>query len=286
MVPTRVRLLLSDGHSCYRPRRTGERKRKSVRGCIVGTDLSVIALSIMKKGEGEIPGLSDTVNPKRLGPKRATKIRRFFGLDKKDDVRYVTLFPPSKISLSIPDLNRTRRMHRSPRVLTLRQEIRDPTRSPAQERRRQAVHQGTQDPTTGDSAANAAQATPHCSEAETGRSRQGRCQRVCTASGQAGPRGERKEGGTAQTTGVVDAEGVMGLARVGFPSVFSFSCFLIPDGALDPAQGGRDRRHLLLSSARDPVTLGVMRCHKICSRVTLQPILMQIAFMNQAAAND
>ena len=32
MHPTRVRLLLSEGHSCYRPRRTGERKRKSVRG--------------------------------------------------------------------------------------------------------------------------------------------------------------------------------------------------------------------------------------------------------------
>jgi small subunit ribosomal protein S6e len=35
LVPQRVRLLLSKGHSCYRPRRTGERKRKSVRGCIV-----------------------------------------------------------------------------------------------------------------------------------------------------------------------------------------------------------------------------------------------------------
>ena len=46
MHPTRVRLLLSDGHSCYRVRRTGERKRKSVRGCIVGMDLSVLALSI------------------------------------------------------------------------------------------------------------------------------------------------------------------------------------------------------------------------------------------------
>jgi small subunit ribosomal protein S6e len=27
------------------------------------------------------------IQPKRLGPKRATKIRTFFGLDKKDDVR-------------------------------------------------------------------------------------------------------------------------------------------------------------------------------------------------------
>jgi len=87
MLPTRVRLLLSDGHSCYRPRRTGERKRKSVRGCIVAQDLSVLALSIVKQGDGDIPGLTDVVNPKRLGPKRATKIRKFFGLDKKDDVR-------------------------------------------------------------------------------------------------------------------------------------------------------------------------------------------------------
>ncbi|KAF4547085.1 40S ribosomal protein S6-B [Elsinoe fawcettii] len=87
MHPTRVRLLLADGHSCYRPRRTGERKRKSVRGCIVGMDLSVLALSIVKRGEGEIPGITDTVHPKRLGPKRATKIRRFFGLSKEDDVR-------------------------------------------------------------------------------------------------------------------------------------------------------------------------------------------------------
>jgi small subunit ribosomal protein S6e len=85
--PARVRLLLSDGHSCYRPRRDGERKRKSVRGCITGSDLSVMALSISKQGEGEIPGLTDVVHPKRLGPKRATKIRKFFGLTKEDDVR-------------------------------------------------------------------------------------------------------------------------------------------------------------------------------------------------------
>ncbi|CAK7210419.1 40S ribosomal protein S6 [Sporothrix curviconia] len=85
--PTRVRLLLSEGHSCYRPRRSGERKRKSVRGCIVSSDLSVLALSIAKQGEQDIPGLTDVVHPKRLGPKRATKIRKFFGLSKEDDVR-------------------------------------------------------------------------------------------------------------------------------------------------------------------------------------------------------
>ena len=87
LLPHRVRLLLADGHSCYRIRRNGERKRKSVRGCIVGPDIAVLSLVIVKQGESEIPGLTDNVLPKRLGPKRATKIRRFFNLSKEDDVR-------------------------------------------------------------------------------------------------------------------------------------------------------------------------------------------------------
>lgn len=91
MHPTRVRLLLSAGHTCYRPRRTGERKRKSVRGCIVGMDLAVLSLTIVKQGDGDVAGLTDVTHPKRLGPKRATKIRKFFGLTKDDDVR---LGPP------------------------------------------------------------------------------------------------------------------------------------------------------------------------------------------------
>lgn len=86
MIPNRVKLLLSKGHSCYRQRRTGERKRKSVRGCIVGNDLSVLALTVVKLGEQEIEGLTDTQVPKRLGPKRANNIRKFFGLTKEDDV--------------------------------------------------------------------------------------------------------------------------------------------------------------------------------------------------------
>lgn len=85
--PTRVRLLLSKGHSCYRPRRTGERKRKSVRGCITGSDLAVIALVVVKQGDSEIEGLTNTQTPKRLGPKRASNIRKFFNLTPEDDVR-------------------------------------------------------------------------------------------------------------------------------------------------------------------------------------------------------
>ncbi|KAF9941063.1 40S ribosomal protein S6 [Mortierella alpina] len=87
LLPSRVRLLLSKGHSCYRPRRTGERKRKSVRGCIVGSDMSVLSVTIVKQGEQDLPGLTDTTVPKRLGPKRANNIRKFFNLTKDDDVR-------------------------------------------------------------------------------------------------------------------------------------------------------------------------------------------------------
>lgn len=83
----RTRLLLRKGLSCYRPRRVGERKRKSVRGCIVGPDLAVLNLVVVKKGDAEVPGLTDTQVPRRLGPKRASKIRKLFNLSKEDDVR-------------------------------------------------------------------------------------------------------------------------------------------------------------------------------------------------------
>jgi len=84
---TRVRVLLGKDATCYRPRRKGERKRKSVRGCIVGADISVVHLVCVKKGDEEIEGLTDKYIPRRLGPKRASKIRKLFNLSKEDDVK-------------------------------------------------------------------------------------------------------------------------------------------------------------------------------------------------------
>jgi small subunit ribosomal protein S6e len=75
------------GAKTYRPRRRGERKRKSVRGCIVGPDLATLNLTVIKKGDKDIPNLTDVEKPKRLGPKRASKIRKLFNLTKADDVR-------------------------------------------------------------------------------------------------------------------------------------------------------------------------------------------------------
>jgi len=89
LTAARVRILFRDGMSGYRPRKRGERKRKSTRGCIVSSDLSVLNLVVIKKGANEIEGLTDTQKPRRLGPKRASKIRKLFNLEKGDDVRKV-----------------------------------------------------------------------------------------------------------------------------------------------------------------------------------------------------
>lgn len=45
------------------------------------------ALYSLFTGEQEIEGLTDSNVPRRLGPKRATRIRRLFNLSKTDDVR-------------------------------------------------------------------------------------------------------------------------------------------------------------------------------------------------------
>jgi len=87
LVKGRVRLLMGKGSKNYRPRRTGERKRKSVRGCIVGPDIRVLAIAIVKKGENHIPGLTNETIARKRGPKRVTRIRKLFNLKKEDDVR-------------------------------------------------------------------------------------------------------------------------------------------------------------------------------------------------------
>ena len=67
--------------------RKGERYRKSVRGCIISHQTAVLHMVIVKKGDAEIEGLTDKLIPRRLGPKRASKIRKLFALTKDDDVR-------------------------------------------------------------------------------------------------------------------------------------------------------------------------------------------------------
>jgi len=87
----RVRLLMKKGQSGYRPGRKGERKRKSVRGCMYNHAMSAVSGVIIRKGEADIPGLCEANADKNsfnksLGPKRAAKIRALFNLEKDDDV--------------------------------------------------------------------------------------------------------------------------------------------------------------------------------------------------------
>ena len=114
LTPGRVRILMERGVQCFRGhgRRDGERRRKSVRGCIVSSDISVLNLVIVKKGPGELPGLTDTERPRQRGPKRASKIRKMFNLSKEDDVRhYVKVYgkrveKDGKVRIKCPKIQR------------------------------------------------------------------------------------------------------------------------------------------------------------------------------------
>lgn len=133
--PTRVRLLLNAGSQNNRLGRKGSRKRKSVRGCICSHDLSVINVTVVKKGDQEIPGVTDVKKPARLGPKRANNIRKLFGLSKEEDVRpYVvrrTISRPNgKVYVKAPAIQRLitpERLRRKRRERSLKKQARDKT---------------------------------------------------------------------------------------------------------------------------------------------------------------
>lgn len=113
LVNNRVKILLDGSTGHYRPLRDGERRRKAVRGCIAGADLSVINLVVVKKGDAELPGLTDTTVPRRLGPKRASKIRKLFNLAKEDDVRQFV------IKRQLPKKEGKKQQTRAPKIQRL-----------------------------------------------------------------------------------------------------------------------------------------------------------------------
>jgi len=89
LLNTRTRLLLNGRTGNYHPQRHGCRKRKSVRGCIAGPDISVMNVIIVKRGPADLAKLTDkdSDRPSTRGPKRANHIRKVWGLKKTDDVR-------------------------------------------------------------------------------------------------------------------------------------------------------------------------------------------------------
>jgi small subunit ribosomal protein S6e len=89
LASSRVSLLVkrgAPGFNTFRGR-SGERRRKALRGCVVGADIAVLNVSIVKSGEQAIEGVTDVTLPRRLGPKRANNLRKLFNLSRDDDVR-------------------------------------------------------------------------------------------------------------------------------------------------------------------------------------------------------
>ena len=62
----------------------------------------------------EIPGITDVQIPRRLGPKRANKIRKLFNLSKEDDVRQYVV----KRKLPLKDGQKKQR-YKSPKIQRL-----------------------------------------------------------------------------------------------------------------------------------------------------------------------
>jgi len=89
MAASRVSLLIprgAVGFNTFRGR-SGERRRKALRGCICGQDLSLLNVTITKVGDEAIAGVTDVTVPRRLGPKRVGKIRQLFQLSADADVK-------------------------------------------------------------------------------------------------------------------------------------------------------------------------------------------------------
>jgi small subunit ribosomal protein S6e len=107
MTSGRTKLLLSKESTGWRGRaKRGCRKRKTVRGCIISPELSLISLVVKQVGETPIAGLTDVKKDRRLAPKRVGKIRKLFGLTKKDDVRAFVVHNKEKKQHNGPKIQR------------------------------------------------------------------------------------------------------------------------------------------------------------------------------------
>ena len=87
LTKNKKKLLLQPKQSGYRAKREGTAQRKTVRGAIIGPNIASVNLVLLKQGEKEIPELTDVKVNRRLGPKRANKIRKLFNLPKHSDFK-------------------------------------------------------------------------------------------------------------------------------------------------------------------------------------------------------
>lgn len=123
-----VRLLLKEGSVGYFCKREGVRKRRTVRGCIIGSGIAAVNCIVIKKGEGEVPGLTDKSIPRKLGPKRANKIRKLFNLPRHSqnigvkDPKKIKVIPNDVCRLVVRRLRKTKgekKYYKAPKIQRL-----------------------------------------------------------------------------------------------------------------------------------------------------------------------
>merc|ERR1712137_32544 len=96
--PDRVRLLLTKDSGCYRPKKTGDRKRKSVRGCIVRREIAPKEGAEGAKKRVKAPKIQRLITPERLQNKRRirSRIRKEREHSKAQAAAYATLLEQRK----------------------------------------------------------------------------------------------------------------------------------------------------------------------------------------------
>lgn len=85
--------MLSKEHSCYRPRRTGERKHKSVHECTVDTDRVFSNWLFINKKEGREEGRERGKERKRKRERRKGKEERRKGYSWTNRFYYGSVIP-------------------------------------------------------------------------------------------------------------------------------------------------------------------------------------------------
>ena len=76
----------TQGFKGHGRRKGGKAAEKRAEGASFLQDISVLNVVIVKQGDADVPGLTDTEVPRMRGPKRASKIRKLFALSKEDSV--------------------------------------------------------------------------------------------------------------------------------------------------------------------------------------------------------
>ncbi|EJW04968.1 hypothetical protein EDEG_00085 [Edhazardia aedis USNM 41457] len=108
----RLRLLLKKGDTGYRCRRKGCRKRKSVRGCVVSEEISVLSCIVLVEGPTTIPGLTDSVVEQSHLPKRYNKVKKMFGIRDNEDceaiVKQIVTQAAKEAGKKVPKVRLTR----------------------------------------------------------------------------------------------------------------------------------------------------------------------------------